>query len=198
VLVCNGGLSVAFAVYGFANPDLANQVTMRIANGAAADATAFHCSYIEGTDSCVDCPSPYDDCVGTDVTNKWTTLFIFGFIGMILPIVLACMGVCQVASGGNKVIGGIYSLTMCVSCCGNFAWLITACVFRFSAWGGALALDNTVALATGGSMSTMPSTGLFILVWVIIQFCVMGCVCCWLLIMFIACKDHFAKFSGMM
>jgi hypothetical protein len=47
VLVCNGGLSVAFAVYGFANPDLANQVAIRIENGEAADIKPYHCSYVE-------------------------------------------------------------------------------------------------------------------------------------------------------
>ena len=59
-------------------------------------------------------------------------------------------------------------------------------------------LELDTAATVVGPMSTMPTTGLFMLIWIIIQFVFIGGCCLCVAVMFIAFRDHFNKYSAAM
>lgn len=117
-LICIGGVLALFGVYAFANPDLKTPAgeegpihcfivpgNVPTQSGVAGDledalAGAFDLGAWDAT--CTPCRFPYVDvidstgfpngCQGTDVTNNFLMLMMFGFIVNALPILAVFSG----------------------------------------------------------------------------------------------------------
>jgi len=180
-LVFIAGWLALFGIYAFSNPDMVNPVegqtkpNSKDAEGNSilgensdgfAIATEFdlqessnpiHCA-IDGTFDedrlvkCKACYFPYKACEGTDQTPAWMMLFLFGFIVNAIPIITTIIG-CAAAGNPMGNAAKCAGLFACLNCIGSLCWIITACVFRFSVNGNAIAgtpVVNTAGLDQAG------------------------------------------------
>ena len=87
------------------------------------------------------------------------------------------------AKNKNAAAGGV-GLIGCAQCLGGLAWLITGSVLRFRTTGCICSGDGNYWRFSGDNPhdynvdGILVKSGQFMKVWLIICYCLMGCICC--------------------